>query len=232
MRCRPRSSTTTSTAWTASACSSCSPDVDGFAKFKDKLDDNIYEGDLSPPFQVFERYRQRVTERTTYARGLLKPGFDFTVKESYRSERSKLPWPKDATEQNELWRKRVKNDWLRLKLAGKEDGPIRETLDKRYRLFETRVKELNGDDVFQTFLNAYASAIEPHTNYLNPRTAENFNMSMRLSLEGIGAVLGRDDEYTVVRQIVKGGPADRRASSRSTTASSAWRRATRARPRT
>src|SRR5436190_3568416 len=184
-------------------------DVDGFAKFRDKLDDDIYEGDLSPPFQVFERYRQRVDERTAYARGLLKAGFDFTVKESYQTERSKLPWPKDASEQNDLWRKRVKNDWLRLKLAGKEEAAIRDTLDKRYRNCESRVKELNGDDVFQTFLNAYASAIEPHTNYLNPRTAENFNMSMRLSLEGIGAVLGRDDEYTAVRQIVKGGPADR-----------------------
>jgi carboxyl-terminal processing protease len=136
-------------------------DVDSFAKYRDKLDDSIYDEELNPPFAIFELYRTRVAERTAYSRNLLKDKFDFTVKESYATERSKAPWAASAKELDDLWRKRVKNDWLRLKLAGKDEAAIRDTLDKRYRNFESRVKELNGDDVFQSFLNAYAAAIEP-----------------------------------------------------------------------
>jgi carboxyl-terminal processing protease len=107
----------------------------------------------------------------------------------------------------DLWRKRVKNDWLRLKLAGKDEKAIRETLDKRYENYQNRLKKLNNEDVFQMFMNAYATSIEPHTNYLGPRSAENFDIAMRLSLEGIGAVLQQRDDYTLVREIVPGGPA-------------------------
>jgi carboxyl-terminal processing protease len=109
----------------------------------------------------------------------------------------------------DLWRKRVKNDWLRLKLAGKEEKAIRDTLDKRYENYVTRMKKLNNEDVFQMFMNAYATAIEPHTNYLGPRSADNFDIAMRLSLEGIGAVLQSRDDYTVIREIVPGSPADK-----------------------
>ncbi|MCB1572180.1 MAG: carboxy terminal-processing peptidase, partial [Xanthomonadales bacterium] len=84
---------------------------------------------------------------------------------------------------------------------------IRETLDKRYSNYLERVRQLNSEDVFQTFMNAYATAIEPHTNYLSPRASENFDIAMRLSLEGIGAVLQRLDEYTAIREIIPGGPA-------------------------
>jgi carboxyl-terminal processing protease len=103
----------------------------------------------------------------------------------------------------------VKNDWLRLKLAGKDDKSIRETLDKRYEGYQSRLKKLNNEDVFQMFMNAYATAIEPHTNYLGPRSAENFDIMMRLSLDGIGAVLQSRDDYTVIREVVPGGPADK-----------------------
>jgi carboxyl-terminal processing protease len=96
---------------------------------------------------------------------------------------------------------------LRLKLAGKKDADIRTTLDKRYANYMDRLRQLNSEDVFQTFMNAYAMAIEPHTNYLSPRSAENFDIAMKLSLEGIGAVLQRDDDYTAIREIVPGGPA-------------------------
>ncbi|MEZ5443433.1 MAG: carboxy terminal-processing peptidase, partial [Lysobacterales bacterium] len=144
-----------------------------------------------------------------HARALLKQGFDFTVDESYAFDREDAPYAQTSTELDELWRKRVKNDWLRLTLAGKADADIVETLDKRYADFQVRVEQLDRDDIFQTFLNAYASAIEPHTSYLGPRASENFAISMRLSLEGIGAVLQREGEYTVVRQIVPGGPLDR-----------------------
>ncbi len=184
-----------------------STDVDGFKSERTKLDDAIYDQDLSTPFAIFNLYKQRITERTAYARGLLKAGFDFSKDETYVYEREKAPWAKSVAELNDVWRKRVKNDWLRLKLAGKDDAKIRETLDKRYANYFDRVRQLNSEDVFQTFMNAYATAIEPHTNYLGPRASENFDIAMKLSLEGIGAVLQRDDEYTAIREIVPGGPA-------------------------
>jgi carboxyl-terminal processing protease len=182
-------------------------DVDHFAAHRDKLGDEIYGQDLATPFAIFNLYEQRVGERTIAAREQLKKGFDFSQDESYNYERTKAPWAKSTEELSDLWRKRVKNDWLRLKLAGKEDAKIRETLDKRYANYMDRIRQLNAEDVFQSFMNAYAMAIEPHTNYLGPRASENFDIAMRLSLEGIGAVLQRDDDYTAIREIVPGGPA-------------------------
>lgn len=183
-------------------------DIDKFTAQRDKLDDGIYNKDLSAPFSIFNVYTQRVAERTVYVRELLKGKFDFSQDETYNYERGdKVPWAKDIKELEDQWRKRVKNDWLRLKLAGKEEMKIRETLDKRCANYLDRVKQLNSEDVFQTFMNAYAMSIEPHTNYLSPRASENFDIAMKLSLEGIGAVLQRDDEYTTIREIVPGGPA-------------------------
>jgi len=182
-------------------------DVDKFAAARDKLDDGVFERDLSVPFAIFNLYQQRVAERLAYSRELLAKPFDFSRDESYAYDRAKAPWAKTSAELDDLWRKRVKNDWLRLKLANKPSKDIRETLDKRYSNYLDRIHQLNGEDVFQTFMNAYATAIEPHTNYLSPRASENFDIAMRLSLEGIGAVLQRLDEYTAIREIIPSGPA-------------------------
>ncbi|MEP6882619.1 MAG: tail-specific protease, partial [Dokdonella sp.] len=138
-------------------------DVDKFAAAKDKLDDAVFERDLSAPFAMFNLYQQRVAERLDYSRELLAKPFDFTKDESYEYDREKAPWVKDTVELDDLWRKRVKNDWLRLKLAGKPANDIKETLDKRYSNYLDRIRQLNSEDVFQTFMNAYATAIEPHT---------------------------------------------------------------------
>ena len=182
-------------------------DIDSFTPARDRLGRAIYDQDLSVPFTIFNVYIQRVGERTAFAREQLKKGFDFSKDESYQYQREKMPWAQTVDEVNDVWRKRVKNDWLRLKLAGKDDAKIRETLDKRYANYIDRIHQLNSEDVFQTFMNAYAMAIEPHTNYLGPRQAENFDIAMKLSLEGIGAVLQRDEDYTAIREIVPGGPA-------------------------
>ncbi|MEC5160272.1 MULTISPECIES: carboxy terminal-processing peptidase [unclassified Janthinobacterium] len=182
-------------------------DLDQFAGVRSKLDDAITGENLAVPFAIYNLYQQRFDERIGFARELLKSKFDFTVDESYQYDREKAAWPKGDDEARELWRKRVKNDWLRLKLAGKDDKAIRETLDKRYESYTSRSRKLNNEDVFQIFMNAYAMSIEPHTNYLGPRASDNFDIAMRLSLEGIGAVLQTRDEYTVVREIVPGSPA-------------------------
>ncbi|WP_313703486.1 carboxy terminal-processing peptidase [Massilia sp.] len=184
-------------------------DIDRFAPMRTKFDDAINNEDLTGAFQIYNLYQQRFNDRMAYARNLLKTKFDFTVDETLQLDREKAPWAKNEDEVRDLWRKRVKNDWLRLKLAGKDEKAIRETLDKRYAGYVSRLQKLNNEDVFQMFMNAYATAIEPHTNYLGPRSADNFDIAMRLSLEGIGAVLQTRDDYTIIREIVPGSPADK-----------------------
>ncbi|WP_424683403.1 carboxy terminal-processing peptidase [Frateuria sp. YIM B11624] len=184
-------------------------DMARFEPLKTKLDDAIWNKDLSGPFSVFNLYVQRAIDRMNYARKLLKQGFDLTKDESYAYDRKHATWPADQTALDDLWRKRTKNDWLRLKLAGKSDDDIRKTLDKRYAGYIDRVKQLDGEDAFQTFMNAYAETTDPHTDYLGPRAAQNFDIAMKLSLEGIGAVLQARDEYTQIREVVPGGPADK-----------------------
>ncbi len=182
-------------------------DIDQFANARTKLDDAILNEDLSIPFAIFNLYQQRITERIIYARSLLTKGFDFENNESYQYTRKNAPRPKSESEMNDLWDKRVKNDWLRLKLAGKDDKSIVETLGKRYDTSLSSISKVKSDDVFQNFMNAYAMAIDPHTNYFGIRASEDFNISMRLSLVGIGAVLQVKDEYTTIRELVAGGPA-------------------------
>lgn len=184
-------------------------DIEGFMPLSTRLDDAIKSGQLSPAYDIFQVYRQRVGERVAYARSLLKkPDFDFTTHERWEYDREKAPWAKDSAELDAIWRKSVMNDWLRLKMAGKKPDAIAQTLDKRYANIQRSVDELDSEDVFQTFLNAYTSAVDPHTDYFTPKTAEQFNQQMSLSLEGIGAVLQRQDDTVVIREIVPGGPAD------------------------
>ena len=182
-------------------------DVDQFSGERSRLADAIVKEDLAVPFAMFNRYDQRVLDRFSYARSLLKDGFDFKQKESYQYTRDKEPWPATEADMRELWRKRVKNDWLRLKLAGKDAKEIASVLDKRYENYLKRVNQLKSSDVFQTFMNAYTTSIEPHTNYLGPRAAADFDISMKLSLVGIGASLADLDNFTTIRELVPGGPA-------------------------
>ncbi|ANQ85498.1 tail-specific penicillin-binding protein protease [Azoarcus olearius] len=184
-------------------------DIERYAAARTTLDDAIREQDLRLPFEIFALYQTRLRERLALARELAAGSFDFSTDEQYRFVRTDEPWPANEAAARELWRKRVKNDWLRLKLAGKDDKGIRDTLTKRYDSLLTRATRIKSEDVFQTFMNAYATSIEPHTNYLGPRASEDFEISMRLSLVGIGAVLQERDDYIVIRELVPGGPAAR-----------------------
>jgi carboxyl-terminal processing protease len=181
-------------------------DIDQLAGFRTRLDDAIIDEDLNVFFSIFNFYAQRVAERIAYARSLLGEGFDFSQKESYQSLREKAAWPASEVEARDLWRKRVKNDWLRLKLAGNNDKSIAETLDRRYDNYLKRIDRLRSEDVFQTLMNAYTTAIEPHTTYKGPRAAEESGILMKLSMVGIGTVLTEKDGYTTVRELVPGGP--------------------------
>jgi carboxyl-terminal processing protease len=182
-------------------------DIDHFSYARNRLDDAILDKDLSIPYGIYNLYQQRINERLVYARSLLTNGFDFTKKESYQFNRKDASWPKSADELNDLWRKRVKNDWLRLKLAGKSDKSIVATLGKRYENSLKSLSKVKSEDVFQSFMNAYGMSVDPHTSYFGVRASEEFDISMRLSLVGIGASLYDKDEYTTIRELLAGGPA-------------------------
>ena len=182
-------------------------DVERFAGGARRLDDNLRRGELDSAFDVFRVYRMRVDERVAYALNLLASPFDFSAAESYAFDRAKAPWAKTDAELNEIWRQRVKNDFLSLRIAGKDDAAVRERLRQRYDGLARRVQQFTGDEVFQTFMNAFTETLEPHTSYMSPSTSENFDISMKLSLEGIGAVLRSDNEYTVIQRTIPGGPA-------------------------
>ena len=183
-------------------------DITDFERYRYLLDDAIEDPDLEPAYAIFKVYRQRVDERSAYARSVLESGFDFTIDEDYMFDRRESDWAQTEGELNEIWRKKVKNDYLMLQLADKEDDDIKEILGKRYARFRTSTFQLNSNDVFQSFINAYTVAVEPHTFYFTPRSSENFDITMRLSLEGIGAVLRAEQDYTVVQRIIPGGPAE------------------------
>lgn len=183
-------------------------DIRRFRIYLDRLDDALHDAELAPAFAIFKVYRKRVDERIVYAVKLLDQDFTFEQDEDFIFDREALPWPSTAAEMNDLWRQRVKNDILNLRLAGKQATEYKDTLRKRYERMRTSTYQLDANDVFQIFINAYTTTIEPHTAYFSPRISENFDISMRLSLEGIGAVLSSDNDYTVIQHIIPGGPAD------------------------
>ena len=183
-------------------------DVQKFSRYRTGLDDAIKSGKLEPAYAMFALYKQRVGDRVAYARKLLGQDiFDFTGNDRWQYDREDMAWAKSTADLDKAWKQSVRNDWLRLKLAGKEPAEIRETLDKRYANLAENVQELDSTDAFSSFLNAYTSSIDPHTDYFDPRSAERFNQSMSLSLEGIGAQLQKQDDVVVIRELLPGGPA-------------------------
>jgi carboxyl-terminal processing protease len=185
-------------------------DIDAFQKYRFEFDRVIARGKLDVAYEIFNLNQQRRLERYEYALNLLeKESFDFTKDEVYNFDREEADWPKDIEELNALWRLKVKYDALNLTLTGKEWPKIQEVLGKRYRYAIKRLKQSESEDVFQVVMNSFARVVEPHTSYLSPRNAERFQMDMNLSLEGIGAVLRAEEDYTVINSVVPGGPADK-----------------------
>ncbi|HFE37210.1 MAG TPA: tail-specific protease, partial [Gammaproteobacteria bacterium] len=179
-----------------------------FSRFKWVLDDSLLKGDLNPAFIIFRKFNERRIERANFALRRLQKTFDFTLDESYLFDRSDAAWPKDEAELDEIWRRRVKNDYLTLLLTKKKEDEVKDTLTKRYKRLIKRSDQFKAEDAYEYFINAYLRSLEPHTAYFSPRTSENFNINMSLSLEGIGAALQTVDEHTVVKRVIKGGPAD------------------------
>ncbi|WP_443190556.1 carboxy terminal-processing peptidase [Pseudomonas indica] len=187
-------------------------DIAEFDKWRTQFDDFLKSGNLEPGFTIYKRHLDRLKERLDYALALLDKGvdsFDFSVDETLLVDRKDAPWAKDKAELDDLWRKRVKDEVLRMKIAGKDPKNIQELLTKRYKNQRARLEQTRGEDVFQSYINAFAQSYDPHTNYLSPDNAENFDINMSLSLEGIGAVLQSDNEHVKVVRLVPAGPAEK-----------------------
>ncbi|GGA95482.1 carboxy terminal-processing peptidase [Agarivorans gilvus] len=182
-------------------------DIRRFERYRYSLDQDIPAGRLEPLYAMFDLSLRRRYQQLVYSLQVIDQPMDFTKDEQYQFDRRDAEWPKTQAEIKELWRLKVKYDALSLKMAGREHDKIVEVLAKRYNSAIKRLAQTESEDVFQTAMNAYSRSIEPHTSYLSPRTAERFKMEMNLSLEGIGAVLQGEDEYTVIRSLVPGGPA-------------------------
>ncbi|MFV9686533.1 carboxy terminal-processing peptidase [Pantoea sp. KXB45] len=182
-------------------------DVAQFASKKGTVGDELRSGKLDLFYDLYNLAQKRRFERYQYALTVLARPMNFSGNDTIDIDRAKAPWPKDEAELNALWDAKVKYDQLSLKLAGKDDKEIRDVLTKRYNFAIRRLAQSNGEDVFQLVMNAFAREIDPHTSYLSPRNTEQFNTEMSLSLEGIGAVLQMDDDYTVINSMVAGGPA-------------------------
>ena len=187
-------------------------DVAEFDKWKYQFDDFLKSGDLNAGFIIYKRYLDRVKSRLDFALAELNKGvdsLDFNAKETLEIDRKDAPWLKTEAELNDLWRKRIKDEVLRLKIAGKEPAKIQELLTKRYKNQLSRLDQTRSEDIFQAYINTFAMSYDPHTNYLSPDNAENFDINMSLSLEGIGAVLQSDNDQVKIVRLVPAGPADK-----------------------
>lgn len=184
-------------------------DIDSFSEWSVQLDDQLKVGDNQIAFDVYNLAMEKRFERYVFALSVLDKEIGFDVEESIELDRSEANWAQSREELDELWRKRVKYDALSLKLTDKEWPEIKEMLEKRYNNAIKRITQSKSEDAFQIYMNAFARQVDPHTSYLSPRNAEQFQSEMSLSLEGIGAVLQMTDDYTVIRSLVAGGPASK-----------------------
>ena len=182
-------------------------DISDFEQFKNKLDDDFRKGDLSVPFYMFNVYQKRYTDRLKYAIAQINNKFDFSTDDQYTYDREKMPWLTSDLEANELWNKRVKYELLNLKIAGTEEIKNIKTLKLRYDNLLSQSSKINNQDVFQTIMNAFTEAVDPHTNYFVPNKAQEFNEELARTFEGIGARLQVENEVVKVAEVIPGGPA-------------------------
>ena len=189
-------------------------DVDELSNYRYTLDDTLQDGSVEPGFVIYNLYYKRIIERMIYAIDRIEnhiPEMDFTLDEYIQLNREEAPYAASVAALDEVWRLRIKNSVLSLKLTGDSDDEIKEKLSKRYRNQLSQILKTNDKDIFQSYLSNVAKAVDPHTAYFSPRDSENFNMGLSLSLQGIGAQLTTEAEYTKVVELIKGGPAERGA---------------------
>ena len=185
-------------------------DITEFEQYRNKLDDMTTLGEVDVAFVIFNRFRDRFNQRMEYVRGnLTSRSYEYTKEEFYQTDRDNEDRAVKGDELNELWRKIIKSQTLSLKLSGRSQDEIEENIAKRYKRFQKNVDQYTSEDVFELYMNTVAEAFDPHTNYFSPRTSDRFKQNMSLSLEGIGARLQMDNDFTKIVQIMPGGPAEK-----------------------
>jgi carboxyl-terminal processing protease len=182
-------------------------DVADFDQYKLRFDDMIRSGDVDPAFAIFARFQQRNRERIKYAIAQLDKEPDWTLNESFDFDREKASWAVTQAELDDWWRKRVKNDALSLVLTGKNWDEASKLLRKRYETTLKRIDQVSADDVFESLMNSYARAYDPHSSYFSPRSSEEYRIQMSLNYDGIGASLQLVDDYVTIMNVIEGGPA-------------------------
>lgn len=187
-------------------------DIAEFEKYRKSFDDNYKNGQLDASFAIFNRFNERMINRLELVIKQLddpKTKFDFNAEETIIIDREKTPWPANQVEADKLWHQYLKSSLLNSILSGKKLDESITTLRKRYANQLRRIKQQTPEEAFSVMMNALTTLYDPHTNYLSPENAENFDISMSLELQGIGAVLQSDEDYTKVSSLVFGGPAQK-----------------------
>jgi len=187
-------------------------DIAEFEKYRKTFDDDYKKGKLDNSFTIFNRFNERMIDRLEKVVKILddpKTKFDFDVEESIVLDREKAPWPANQAEADKLWQQYLKSNLLNSMLSGKKLDESKTTLRKRYANQLRRLKQQTNEEAFSVMMNSLTMLYDPHTNYLSPENAENFDISMSLELQGIGAVLQSDEDYTKVSSLVVGGPAQK-----------------------
>lgn len=183
-------------------------DIKQFNVHRDKFDDYINDGNTEVAVNIFKKYQQRINERSQYASKRIEQPFALDKDDNYLLDRKDANWEISETALNLLWEKRIKNAYINEILADTKPAEAVKKLKKRYINMTKRTSQIKPNELFQTIVNAYAGAVEPHTSYLSPRSSEQFDINMSLSLSGIGAVLRTDEDHTKIVSVVPGGPAD------------------------
>ncbi len=187
-----------------------STDIQKFNSYRFYMDDFLRSGKLDKIYEIFSVFKQRVAERTEFAKSLLGGvPFDFQLDEALSLDWSQSDWSFNQVEYDNVWRQIVKNEYLKLKISGAEEAEIAETLMQRYDRYQKIVSLTNSDDVFETFLNSYLRSIEPHSEYFSPHNSKNLAISLTSQIEGIGAMLRTDSNHTIIHSVIPGGPAAR-----------------------
>ena len=185
-------------------------DVKSFEPYRLKIDDLVLDENVDVAYTIYSLFKKRYLTQMDYVLNtLVNQNFDYSINEFYDADRDNAPWAKNSDELNEVWRKVIKSQALSLKLSGKKPEEISKTLKTRYERYQKSIAQFNSEDVFGIFMNAITESYDPHTNYLSPKASDLFKQSMSLSLEGIGARLQTDNDYTKVFEIIPGGPAEK-----------------------
>jgi len=186
-------------------------DVAAFSDLRTGMDEALLDAELARPFALYQRYHERAEQRLEWLLARLDEGIDFSFDSQQRLEleRKDSPWAGSKAALDELWMKRLNNAALSLTISDQDPEQVTDTLRQRYEGQLSRLRQTNAADVFGLFMAAVTGSVDPHSEYLSPRQGESFDIQMRLSLEGIGALLQADGEFVKVSSLVAGGPAER-----------------------